>query len=41
MYGDEMNLDTLDALHSIVYGNESITDISPTDGDYDADDDWY
>ena len=41
MARDEMSLETLDALHGLIYGGERITDVSPTDGDYDADDDWY
>ena len=38
---DELSLSTAAALHGLIYGNERITDISPTDGDYDADGDWY
>ena len=38
---DEMSLDAAATLHGLIYGDERITDVSPTDGDYDADDDWY
>lgn len=41
MYGDEMSLDAAATLHGLIYGGEHITDVSPTDGDYDADEDWY
>lgn len=38
---DELSLSTAAALHDLIYSNERITNISPTDGDYDADRDWY
>lgn len=41
MYGDEMSLDAAATLHGLIYGDERITDVSPTDGDYDADGEWY
>ena len=41
MYGDEMSLDAAATHHGLIYGGERITDVSPTDGDYDADGDWY
>ena len=41
MYGDEMSLDAAARLHGLIYGGERITDITTTDGDYDADGDWY
>ena len=41
MARDEMSLDAAARLHGLIYGDERITDVSPTDGDYDADEDWY
>lgn len=41
MARDEMSLDAAATLHGLIYGDERITDVSPTDGDYDADRDWY
>ena len=38
---EEMSLDAAATLRGLIYGDERITDVSPTDGDYDADDDWY
>lgn len=38
---EEMSLDAAATLHGLIYGGERITDVSPTDGDYDADRDWY
>lgn len=38
---EEMSLDAAATLHGLIYGDERITDVSPTDGDYDADGDWY
>lgn len=38
---DEMSIDAAATLHGLIYGGERITDVSPTDGDYDADGDWY
>lgn len=37
---EELSRSTAAALHGLIYSNERITDISPTDGDYDADRDW-
>ena len=41
MARDEMSLDAAATLHGLIYGGERITDVIPTDGDYDADGDWY
>lgn len=41
MARDEMSLDAAATLHDLIYSNERITNISPTDGDYDADGGWY